>query len=140
MMIDFDYDIRNISTVANRILEAGGDIKIFTFTGELGSGKTTLISEICRNLGSTEPISSPTFSLINEYATGASTIYHMDMYRIKSIQEAIEAGVEDYIHSGEFCMIEWPEKIDFLLPPEHLSILVTPVSHMMRNLKIELHK
>lgn len=121
-------------------MEISGSTKMFTFTGDLGAGKTTLIAQLCRILGSTDTISSPTFSLINEYRAGDSIIYHMDMYRIRSLQEAIDAGVEDCLISGEICMIEWPEKIESLLPAEYISVTLTTISHAARNLKIELHK
>lgn len=121
-------------------MEISGTTKIFTFAGDLGAGKTTLVACLCRELGSMDTINSPTFSLINEYKANDSIIYHMDMYRINSLQEAVEAGVEDCLISGEICMIEWPEKIESLLPTEYISVTLTANGHTARNLKIELHK
>lgn len=140
MMTVFIYDIQDIISTAGRLLEISGTTRMFTFTGDLGAGKTTLIAQLCRILGSTDTISSPTFSLINEYRAGNSIIYHIDMYRINSLQEAIDAGVEDCLISGEICMIEWPEKIESLLPTEYISVTLTANGHTARNLKIELHK
>ncbi|CAN5274465.1 tRNA (adenosine(37)-N6)-threonylcarbamoyltransferase complex ATPase subunit type 1 TsaE [soil metagenome] len=140
MMTVFTYDIQDIISTAGRLLEISGTTKIFTFAGDLGAGKTTLVACLCRELGSMDTINSPTFSLINEYKANDSIIYHMDMYRIRSLQEAIDAGVEDCLISGEICMIEWPEKIESLLPTEYTSVTLTTISHTVRNLKIELHK
>ena len=91
--------------------------RVFAFYGAMGAGKTTLIKAICRALGSKDNITSPTFALINEYSTGQqSIIYHFDFYRIKKLEEAYDLGYEDYIYSGNYCFIEWPEMIESLLP------------------------
>jgi tRNA threonylcarbamoyladenosine biosynthesis protein TsaE len=91
--------------------------RVFAFYGAMGAGKTTLIKAICRALGSEDNITSPTFALINEYSTGQqSVIYHFDFYRIKKLEEAYDLGYEDYIYSGNYCFIEWPEMIESLLP------------------------
>ena len=98
-----------IEGVARKLLGQAGNLKIWLFNGELGAGKTTLIQALCYALGVKEHVSSPTFSLIHEYTTGAGDfIYHFDFYRIKTPQEAYETGCEEYFESGSFCFIEWP--------------------------------
>lgn len=93
-----------------------GEYRIFCFQGELGSGKTTLISGCCSYLGSTDTMSSPTFSIVNEYKLPNGKIYHFDLYRMKSLEEIMDIGFEEYIHSGHYCFIEWPEKVKKILP------------------------
>ena len=99
--------------------------KIFCFYGELGAGKTTLIKEICKQLGVKDEGSSPTFSLINEYKTKNNTpIYHLDLYRLKNESEIFDIGYEDYLFSGNYCLIEWPEKMEHLLPSEIVKVKI----------------
>src|ERR1035437_1284140 len=96
--------------VASDIIEAIKNTKVVLFYGEMGSGKTTLIKEICKQLGVKGSISSPTYGLVNEYHTKDNdTIYHLDLYRIKNIEECLDMGIEEYIDSGNYCFIEWPE-------------------------------
>ena len=99
---------------------------IFAFNGKMGAGKTTFIKAICEELGVTDVINSPTFSIINEYRsdTTAELIYHFDFYRINNIREAYNIGVEDYFESGALCFIEWPEKIEELLPENTVSVTI----------------
>ena len=105
--------------ISNHIIEKGLDYKIWIFDGEMGAGKTTLIKSICKNLGVIDEVSSPTFSIVNEYKTvDGKTVYHFDFYRIKSIEEVYDMGVEDYFNSGNICLIEWPEKIKEILENE----------------------
>ncbi len=105
--------------ISNYIIEKGLDYKIWIFDGEMGAGKTTLIKSICKNLGVIDEVSSPTFSIVNEYKmVDGKTVYHFDFYRIKSIEEVYDMGVEDYFSSGNICLIEWPEKIREILENE----------------------
>jgi tRNA threonylcarbamoyladenosine biosynthesis protein TsaE len=102
---------------ARALLARFADERVFAFYGAMGAGKTTLIKAICRELGTADSITSPTFALINEYTTAnQSVIYHFDFYRIKKIEEAFDLGYEDYLYSGNYCLIEWPEMIEPLLP------------------------
>jgi tRNA threonylcarbamoyladenosine biosynthesis protein TsaE len=99
--------------------------RVFIFSGELGSGKTTFIKYICKVLGVKNGISSPTFSLVNEYVySNNSLVYHFDFYRIKDVQEAYDIGYEEYFYSGNYCFIEWPEKIPGLVPEDAVEIKI----------------
>ena len=112
--------ISNLSALGDSVrllLKAFPDERVFAFYGAMGAGKTTLIKALCHELGSADYVTSPTFALINEYSTSnGSVIYHFDFYRIKKIEEAFDLGYEDYIYSGNYCFIEWPEMIESLLP------------------------
>jgi tRNA threonylcarbamoyladenosine biosynthesis protein TsaE len=104
----------------------------------MGSGKTTLITEICKQLGVMDLPSSPTYSIINEYKTkGDDTIYHLDLYRIKDVDEAIQAGVEDVLYSGNICFIEWPTVAKELLPEGYINVLITLIDANTREIKME---
>lgn len=113
--------LENLDDTARQIIAAAGEHKLWCFYGEMGTGKTTLIKAICKALQVTDDITSPTFSLVNEYRTGTGkTVYHFDFYRIRSIEEVYDIGYEDYFYSGNICLIEWPEKIEQLLEGESL--------------------
>ncbi len=110
---------------ARSLLEFSDKHKVLAFFGQMGAGKTTFIKEICRELSVTQNVSSPTFSLVNEYISGnGSPVYHFDFYRIKSEAEAMDIGCEEYFYSGHFCLAEWPEKVINLLPKERVRILI----------------
>lgn len=93
--------------------------KVILFEGEMGAGKTTFMKVLVEEMHTQDEISSPTFSIVNEYDTELGKVYHFDMYRIKSEEEAMDFGVEEYLYSGNFCFIEWPSKVENLLPEEH---------------------
>ena len=122
---------------ASYIITLMQDFTVFTLTGNLGAGKTTLVREICQQLGATDVISSPTFSLINPYAFPGGMIYHMDMYRITLADEAIDFGIEEYLWDGHFCFIEWPEIIIPLLPEPHVRITIELQADQSRNILVE---
>jgi len=122
-----------LQPIAARLIEYHNDKRIFAFHGEMGAGKTTFIKSICEYLKATDIVSSPTFAIVNEYLTKDSgNIYHFDLYRIKSWTEMLEIGYEDYFYSGNYCLLEWPEKIVNLLPEEtvHVDIVVSPDGSM----------
>ena len=98
----------------------------------MGAGKTTLIKSLCYNLGTKEPVTSPTFSIVNEYQGAPSKIYHFDFYRLKNQSEALDLGYEEYFYSGNYCFIEWPEKIPDLLPDHYVRVDVQVVSDSER--------
>ena len=115
----FDYTFDAIGFAAKQVIEQAGKDTLWCFYGEMGAGKTSLIKEIVHQLGSGDEVSSPTFSLVNEYrlASGKS-IFHFDFYRIKSLNEVFDIGYEDYFFSENICLIEWPEKIEEILENE----------------------
>jgi tRNA threonylcarbamoyladenosine biosynthesis protein TsaE len=112
----------DLPAVAKRLLLAAGDRRIFLLEGTLGAGKTTLIKQLCASLGvDPSEVHSPTYALVNEYE-GMETVYHLDLYRLKSLDEAIDIGIEDILYSGQYCFIEWPELIEPILPAEVIRI------------------
>ena len=121
MTKELHFNLDQITEIAQTILESVQS-KTVLFYGEMGAGKTTLISAIVKQMGVTGFASSPTFSLVNEYEITNDTIYHFDLYRIKNQYEALDMGIEDYLYSGSWNFIEWPEKIVNLLP-EKVTIL-----------------
>jgi tRNA threonylcarbamoyladenosine biosynthesis protein TsaE len=111
--------------IAHDIISAISESKIILFYGEMGAGKTTLIKEICRQMGVMDSMSSPTFSVVNEYhSVDKKTIYHFDLYRIKNIEECFDLGMEEYIFSGNYCFIEWPDTALPLLPEKYYSLYI----------------
>lgn len=122
--------IKNIDELPNAVkqfIEAMDDRTVFAFRGEMGAGKTTFITELCRQLGVEDIANSPSFSIINEYRseTTAELIYHFDFYRIDSEEEAFDLGTEDYFDSGALCFIEWPERIENLLPGDTVEVVIS---------------
>jgi tRNA threonylcarbamoyladenosine biosynthesis protein TsaE len=114
-----------LNHVAHDIIEHLTDSKIVLFYGKMGAGKTTLIKEICKQLGVTDTMSSPTFSVVNEYrAGGDKIIYHFDLYRIKNTEECLDLGMEEYLDSGNYCFIEWPEVALPLLPEKYYNLSI----------------
>lgn len=119
---------QSLDKVASVLLSAYPLGRIFAFFGPMGVGKTTFIKAICRQLGSTENVSSPTFSIINQYLTpSGENIFHFDFYRIKELAEVYNLGYEDYFFSGGYCLIEWPEKIEGLLPDDSHKVYMEEV-------------
>ena len=107
----------NIQTVAAEFIRTYSGCRIFAFTGELGSGKTTFIKALCRELGVTDLVSSPSFAIIHEYQSEHfGKLYHFDFYRVEKLEEAYDIGYEDYFYSGNYCFIEWADKAEPLLP------------------------
>jgi tRNA threonylcarbamoyladenosine biosynthesis protein TsaE len=134
MTITFSID--QLDQVAKVLLEQNPN-KILLFNGEMGVGKTTLIKKICENLGVNEPTSSPTFSLVNEYyTTNNQYIYHFDCYRLKSEIEALDMGIDEYLYSGNWCFIEWAEKITNLIPENHSIITIEVLENGIRKLTL----
>ncbi len=114
-----------LNSVAGELIQHFPNERVFAFYGKMGAGKTTFIQAICRALGSTDNVTSPTFALINEYmGREMNSIFHFDFYRIKAIEEAFDLGYEDYIYSGDYCLIEWPEMIEPLLPESLVEVKI----------------
>ena len=122
MTITFSID--QLPKVAQKILDQNPN-KVILFNGEMGVGKTTLIKQLCKTLGVKDATSSPTFSLVNEYQTDTNqVVYHFDFYRLNKETEALDMGVDDYLYSGNWCFIEWSEKIENLIPEQHTIITI----------------
>ncbi len=119
--------LSELPEAAAKFLKAIGNHKIVTFNAPMGTGKTTLISEICRQAGIVDEPSSPTFAIVNEYklSNDPGSIYHFDCYRLEDIAEALDMGTEDYLESGNLCLIEWPEIISPLLPDDTLEVSIS---------------
>lgn len=116
----------NINEVARQFIGEMGDNTVFAFRGDMGAGKTTFIKAICEELGVEDVINSPTFAIVNEYRSDSGElIYHFDFYRINKIEEAYDFGYEDYFYSGSLCFIEWPEKIESLLPFDVVNVHIS---------------
>ncbi len=112
-----------LPSVAQKILQLREGRNIILFRAEMGAGKTTLIREIVELCGSSDTVSSPTFAIVNEYRDGEDCpIFHFDMYRISKIEEALDFGCEEYLNSGDLCLIEWPEQIEGLLPEDAMCV------------------
>ena len=117
------YHIEELPEVAKRMLKEFADERFFAFFGKMGVGKTTLIKEMCRQLGVEDNVCSPTFAIINAYSTAeGEDVYHFDFYRLKSVDEAYDIGYEEYFYSGNYCFTEWTEKIEDLLPERYVRV------------------
>lgn len=125
---------------AREILQYAGDEHIWVFYGEMGAGKTTLIKAIARQLNIEDNVHSPTFSIVNEYRNlDDDVFYHFDFYRIEKETEALDIGVEEYFDSGDLCLIEWPQKIESILPDKFFKIEIDVISDNSRKIKLSRH-
>lgn len=131
-----NYQLHDISSIAKEIISKAQH-KTLLFYGKMGVGKTTLIKEICKQLGIKDVTSSPTFSLVNEYhANTGEIVYHFDFYRLNSESEAYDIGIEEYFNSGNWCLIEWPENIENLVPLESSIVKITELSDGKRSIQL----
>ena len=131
-------DISDIDTAAKIFVEKFGNKKIFAFYGEMGAGKTTFIKAVCKSMGVTGTITSPTFSLVNEYKTdNGMTIYHFDFYRIENIEDVYDFGYEDYFYSDKMCFIEWPELVETLLPEDVVEVKISVDDNEQRLISVQ---
>ena len=133
----FTYDITEIDKVSKIIIELIKQKNKVLFSGPVGSGKTTLIKNVMHNLGFNEHVSSPTFSIINEYALDYKMIYHMDLYRIKKKDELYEIGFEEYLRNGNLCLIEWPEIAIKMIEKDFIHIKLKEISKTKRSIEIK---
>lgn len=116
--------IDELSAVAEQLLYFADNERFFVFEGEMAAGKTTFIKAFCSLLGVKEVVSSPTFSIVNEYESPNGSIHHFDFYRLKNLQEAFDIGYEEYFYSGDYCLIEWPQKVSELLPAHYVKVTI----------------
>jgi tRNA threonylcarbamoyladenosine biosynthesis protein TsaE len=130
------YTLKTLKTAANKLLSLSDGVTVWCFEGEMGAGKTTFIKEVCKVLGVSELVSSPTFSLVNEYrGIGNQPIYHFDLYRLNNLDEARDIGLVDYYYSGKFCLVEWPQQAAELLPDSYLKIGIDIVDTDTRRIR-----
>ena len=135
------YTILEVDSISNELLKRFAHIKIWLFEGQLGAGKTTLIQHLARLLKVTEEVNSPTFSLINEYKSDTfEIIYHLDLYRLKSLEEALEIGLFELIDSGYFCLIEWASAIEFKPAEPYILIEIEHLNQERRHLSVRIHE
>ena len=117
--------LKELPEIARKLVEQFPEERVFAFYGKMGAGKTTFIQSVCRVLGSDDTVTSPTFALINEYNTKKNgSVFHFDFYRIKNLEEVFDLGYEDYLYSGSYCLIEWPELIESLLPEKVVRVKI----------------
>lgn len=132
--------LNELQSAANKIIDFGKEIEVWVFEGEMGAGKTTLIKSICNVLGVMDNVSSPTFSLVNEYMNDNDDVfYHFDFYRIETESEALDIGCDEYFYSGNYCFIEWPSKIPNLLPESFLEINISIDDEATRSINLIKH-
>lgn len=130
--------LETIHQTAQAFLDATTDKRVFAFYGSMGAGKTSFIKAICETLGVEDVITSPTFAIVNEYALpNQESVYHFDFYRINKMEEAFDLGYEEYFYSGSYCFIEWPEKIEALLPDACTRILIEEETDGTRSIQID---
>lgn len=134
------FDIANlesIDNVARHVLDATSHHRVYAFDAPMGAGKTTFIKALCACLGVTEYVTSPTFAIINEYQSTESPVYHFDLYRLRDAEEALDLGITDYLDSGNYCFIEWPELIRDLLPDDTVNVHIVVNDDNSRSLILE---
>ncbi len=130
--------LSQLDMVAREVINELNGRSVVLFRGGMGAGKTTLISRIAAALGSEDNVTSPTFALVNQYeGEGDSRIYHFDFYRIDSIDEVFDLGYEEYFYSGDLCLVEWPEKIEPLIPEDVMEVRITVADDDSRIFEIE---
>lgn len=135
-----DIHINNITeldSAAADIIKYAGDNRLFLFYGEMGAGKTTLIKSLCAAVGVHDAVTSPTFSIVNEYQSESGPVFHFDFYRLKDQSEAMDMGYEEYFYSGNYCFVEWPEKIASLVPDRYTGLRIQLQDNGGRQITIE---
>ena len=137
--MDLKFSLKEIKDAAQQFLLFTGANRVIALHGEMGAGKTTFVHALCEVLGVTDAVSSPTFSIINQYLSpNGEIIYHIDLYRLKDEEEAIQCGVEDCLYSGNYCFVEWPEKALGIFLDSCLHATITAVDANTRKLNINL--
>jgi tRNA threonylcarbamoyladenosine biosynthesis protein TsaE len=126
--MELRFQLQDIESAAGLFWQQFPLQTVFAFHGDMGAGKTTFIHALCTVKGVTDTVGSPTFSIINEYRYDGGNIYHIDLYRLKDEEEAIRAGVEDVLYSGEICLVEWPDRAPGIFPPETVDLRLEVIS------------
>jgi tRNA threonylcarbamoyladenosine biosynthesis protein TsaE len=130
-------DKRHLASAAKQLLKQTGGCKIIAFYGSMGAGKTTIIKAVCEALGAIDIISSPTFTLVNEYKTSSGeSLFHIDFYRIKKEEEVYDFGIEEYLSGDSYCFMEWPELIEDILPDETVKVKISVDENEQRILSV----
>ena len=130
-------NINELDSAAADIIKYAGDNRLFLFYGEMGAGKTTLIKSLCAAVGVHDAVTSPTFSIVNEYQGKSGPVFHFDFYRLKDQSEAMDMGYEEYFYSGNYCFVEWPEKIASLVPNRYTGVRIQLQDNGGRQITIE---
>lgn len=135
-IIEID-SLDELDKVAEAVIDSLNGRTVVAFDAPMGAGKTTLISRIAALLGAEDSVTSPTFAIVNQYEGTKHTIYHFDMYRIERVEEALDFGSEEYLSSGDLCLVEWPEKIEPLLPDDTMVVRIEILSDTARRFEIQ---
>lgn len=139
-MIQMEISVNNLQELdvaAKQILSRFPDDRIFLLYGDMGAGKTTFVSSLCKILGVSDTPSSPTFSIVNEYSSIHGPVYHFDFYRLKNEEEALDMGYEEYFYADAYCFVEWPEKIPHLIPEESRKVTISVSSPNSRTIQVK---
>ncbi|OUC12606.1 MAG: tRNA (adenosine(37)-N6)-threonylcarbamoyltransferase complex ATPase subunit type 1 TsaE [Alkalinema sp. CACIAM 70d] len=129
--------INELGTVAESLLYFANGDRFFVFEGDMAAGKTTFIKAFCEAIGVKDVVSSPTFSIVNEYESPAGAVYHFDFYRLKNLQEAYDIGYEEYFYSNSYCLVEWPQKVEELLPEQYIKVSINITGDSQRRFDFE---
>ncbi|OOG78133.1 tRNA (adenosine(37)-N6)-threonylcarbamoyltransferase complex ATPase subunit type 1 TsaE [Algoriphagus sp. A40] len=137
-MLTIQYRLDQIQEAARQIIAEAGEDRIWVFQGQMGAGKTTMIKALAKEMGVKDQVSSPTFGIVNEYESSVGAkIYHFDFYRLDDPTEALDIGIEEYFYGGDYCWIEWAEKIAQFLPDSFLLIRIKPESEINRTITLQ---
>lgn len=134
--MDVQFTLETIQEAAGQFWKTVGDARVFAFHAPMGAGKTTFIHALCQQLKVSSAVSSPTFALINEYNYPGGSLYHLDLYRLKDEEEAIQAGVEDCLYSQQICLVEWPERAPGIFPENTVHVYLEIIDSFTRSLRI----
>lgn len=135
-MMEMTFTLKDIEAAAKECWKAVGSKKVIAFHGEMGTGKTTFIHALCDEKQITDIVGSPTYSIINEYNSSEGSIFHIDLYRLKDLEEVVQAGVEDCLYSGDICLVEWPEKAASIFPDDTIHVYLYVINAETRSLRI----
>jgi len=136
-MIQFEINSEDqLDTMVDQYLDFAKNVKLAFLYGDLGAGKTTFVKKLVARLGSNDEASSPTYSLVNEYDIADGKLFHIDLYRLNDTEEALEIGIEDYIYSGHYCLIEWPQVVEQLVE-EAVTIRIEALENESRKIEID---